>query len=448
MRNGHRLDHVKEALGLLVRKLDAGDSIALVAFNSEARLVSPMNSAASRGALEDALFGLEANQGTNVASGLMLGFRTAAENLVAGAVNRVILLSDGVGNIGETDQARILESVEEFRKQDIYLNTIGVGLENHSDHFLEQLADRGDGVYNYIGSLGEAKKVMVDDFTKTLQPIARDVKIQVDFDPSQVESYRQLGYENRALRDDQFRDDKVDAGEVNAGHQVTALFEIVRKPQSTTGSFVTVRVRYKLPFAIDRGQIYAGAKRQAEAALEIEQTLRWDQVATSFHATSWGYRRDVLVAQFAELLRQSVHARGERAAELLSEVQMLTRERRGDPELGEFEGLLRRALPGLEKLEERYYARPEWQDVVDELRRMHYRIARGELLDLDEARSEKLLKQLEARLREMISATGAEDMRRLEGQIAEFLSAGGDVSPQRLQALDTREQLKALGYSR
>jgi len=448
MRRQDRLVNVKEVLSLLVRKLDAGDSVALVAFNEEARVVAPMMSAAARGSLENALYQLSAGGGTSVEQGLRIGFETAVDQLRPGAVNRVIFLSDGVGNIDETDQERILASVEEYRDKKVYLNTIGVGLDSHNDHFLEQLADRGDGVCNYIDTLDEAKKVMVDDFTKTLQPIARDVKIQVDFDPSQVESYRQLGYENRALRDDQFRDDTVDAGEVNAGHQVTALYELVPRPGSA-GEFITARVRFKPPYAVDRGQVSEVAAEDAEKALEIEARLSWNRIAPSFGAASFGYRRAVLVAQFAELLRRSLYARGESVDELIGELERLQGQGRHDTsvagELDELLGLVRRARPELMRLEEAHRARPAWQTTVDEIRRLNYLVAQDELLGTgsdeervrDEARRAELEEQLRVILREGSEGDGAE----LESEIESYLGRGGDLPLEQLQ------RLRAIGYA-
>jgi len=448
MRQQDRLVNVKEALSLLVRKLDAGDSVALVAFNKEARVVAPMMSAAARGSLENALYQLSAGGGTSVEQGLRIGFETAVDQLRPGAVNRVIFLSDGVGNIDETDQERILASVEEYRDKKVYLNTIGVGLDSHNDHFLEQLADRGDGVCNYIDTLAEAKKVMVDDFTRTLQPIARDVKIQVDFDPSQVERYRQLGYENRALRDDQFRDDTVDAGEVNAGHQVTALYEIVPRPGSA-GEFITARVRFKPPYAVDRGQTSEVAAEDAEQALEIEARLSWSRIAPSFGAASSGYRRAVLVAQFAELLRRSLYARGESVDELIGELERLQAQgaldTRAAGELDELLGLVRRARPELMRLEEAHRARPAWQATVDEIRRLNYRIAQSELLGTesaaerarDEARRDELEEQLMGILREGSEKDGPE----LVGEIESYLGRGGDLPLEELM------RLRATGYA-
>ena len=235
MEDGGRLQLVKDALLLLLRRLAPSDSVAIVAFSDVAHVETPMVSAGNRGVLEDAVARLAIAGGTNIEAGLVQGYEVASDGLTPHAVNRVILLSDGVGNIGATEQAEILARVDGERAKGIYLNTVGVGMGNHDDDFLEQLADQGDGLCQYMDSPAEARKALVDEFTKTLQPIARDVKIQVELDPNQVESYRQLGYENRVIADADFRNDAVDAGEVNAGHQVTALYEVVRSNRRRSG---------------------------------------------------------------------------------------------------------------------------------------------------------------------------------------------------------------------
>ncbi len=363
------LDLVKSSLELLLTQLAPSDSIALVKFSTTAGVVSPMLSAANRGQVEDALAALHTEGGTNVEAGIQAGYKLAADALTPGAVNRVILLSDGVGNIGETKAEQLLALVAAHKSQGIYLNTIGVGMGSHNDDFLEQLANRGDGVCLYIDSEAAAQKALVDEFTKTLQPIARDVKIQVEFDPAQVESYRQLGYENRALADADFRKDAVDAGEVNAGHQVTALYEIVRVGGRTDAPLATVRVRHKPPFAVDAGQLGVRAKADAEVALEIERAMQPGDFVPSFESGSAGYRRAVLVAQFAELLRESVHTRNDSLDRFEREVMRFA-DRASDEETIEFSELVAIALP---LLREREAARSdELQDLIEELCQLEY----------------------------------------------------------------------------
>ena len=398
-----RLDLVKHSLELLMRNLSGTDSLALVTFNNEARVVVPPTPAGARGVVEDALFLLAAKGGTSVEAGLTEGFRLAAENLVPHAVNRVVFLSDGVGNIGETDQAKILELVAEHKDRGVYLNTIGLGFENHDSDFLEELADRGDGVCSYVDSRAEAEKAFVDDFTKTLQPIARDVKIQVEFDPAQVRRFRQLGYENRALAHSDFRNDAVDAGEVNAGHQVSALYEIERRP-GAQGLLATVRVSYKPQHAVDGGDPSASGRRWADKSVEIERSFGTAALAPDFQAASPGYRRSALVAQFAEVLRESVHARGDSWKKLVAWVEKLEPEL-GEPEFTEFAALLARAEPLVE--ERRLRATPEVDAALDRLRMLQFERTQRELVEKDEdpervAREAEAIEAAEAELREAV----------------------------------------------
>ncbi len=148
------------------------------------------------------------------------------------ANNRVILASDGVANIGETGPESILRTIEEYAQRDIYLTTVGFGMGNYNDVLMEQLANQGDGFYAYVDTINEARRLFVNNLTGTLETIAKDAKVQVDFNPEVVARYRLLGFENRAIADEDFRDDSVDAGEIGAGHSVTALYEIKRHPDA------------------------------------------------------------------------------------------------------------------------------------------------------------------------------------------------------------------------
>lgn len=401
MRRENRMELVKHALRLLVAQLDGQDSIAIVAFENSARLVLPMTSAQSRGVIEAAIHGLQPGGGTNAEGGLMLGYEVAADGLTRGASNRVVLLSDGVANVGETDQDRINEAVRRRREAGIFLNTIGVGLGNHDDDFLEQLADRGDGICNYVDSEVEARRALVDNFVGAFEPIARDVKIQVEFDPEQVEAYRLLGYENRAIADEDFRNDAVDAGEVGAGHQVVALYELDLTGRRVAAPLAEVRVRWKAPTG-------PGRDPQEDAATEHARSVRFES-ATTFEAAGRGYRRSVLVAQFAELLRRSVHARDDSLDELLAEARRLQAPV-GSPEedrdLDEFVALVERSRELILK------ALPQEDDLsscIDAVRRN--RILRAQLEELRRTESEAVLaelerenERLEARLRELLRA--------------------------------------------
>jgi len=431
MGGGGRLELVKRSLSLLLRQLYPSDSVAVVKFSNSAQVLVPMTPLTRRGEVEAAIQALGIEGGTNVEGGLRLGYEEAQRDLTPRTVHRVILCSDGVGNIGETKATPLLELVKEARAKGIYLNTVGVGMGNHNDAFLEELADRGDGVCNYVDSDAEAKRVFVDGLSSALQPIARDVKIQVEFDPAQVESWRLLGYENRALRNQDFRNDKVDAGEVNAGHQVTALYELVRLPSRST-PLATVRLRYKPPFAIDAGKEGERARAAAEEALEIERPLQATSVLPGFQGGTNGYQRAVLVAQFAEVLRQSVHARGDSFARLLAESRRLE-PTLGDPDFTEFVALLAKANPLLDARAQK--ETPHVQVLLDELAMLHYQ---EEL----RARKAELARQAgepeadgETREREAREArTAQERIRELEAAVrAEVLGASGFQPDARIQ---------------
>tara|TARA_R110002126_G_scaffold28577_11_gene95362 strand:+ start:3934 stop:7428 length:3495 start_codon:yes stop_codon:yes gene_type:complete len=366
MEENQRLELVKHALRLLVSQLDGRDEISIVAFNKEARQILPMTSAANRGVIESALHPLTPDGGTNAEAGLVMGYEVAMAGLNAQSHNRVILLSDGVANIGETDQDRINANITRHREAGIYLNTIGVGMSNHNDVFLEQLANKGDGVCDYVDDAASTERAIVERFTGALVPIASDVKIQVEFDPAQVLRYRLLGYENRAIADADFRNDKVDAGEIGAGHQVTAIYEIERAggPAPMDTPIAKVNLRWKEP------KTPLMDKREVEVT-EISQDVHVADSRGSWDAASVGFRRASLVAQFAECLRASTHARGDSLEALRFEFQRLADlpELAQDPETAELPGLVQRAIDlGLG----RRFLRSELGSTVDEYRRHKY----------------------------------------------------------------------------
>ncbi|MEM9379013.1 MAG: von Willebrand factor type A domain-containing protein, partial [Planctomycetota bacterium] len=198
MKEDNRLELVKHAMRLLVGELDARDSIAIVRFSNQASEVLPPTSAAARDVIETALFQLQPDGSTNAEAGLKLGYGLAERTLAEGVQTRVVFLSDGVANVGQTDQDRIAADVASSAARGIFLNTIGVGLANHNDVFLEQMANEGQGVCDYVGDAKDARRAIVERFVGSFVTVAKDVKIQVEFDPQQVLRWRQLGYENRA----------------------------------------------------------------------------------------------------------------------------------------------------------------------------------------------------------------------------------------------------------
>ncbi len=222
-----RLPLVKTALRMLTDQLAARDRIALVVYAGRSGLVLPSTPGDQKSRIHDALARLEAGGSTNGAGGIQLAYQTAHEGFIKGGVNRVVLATDGDFNVGITSLGDLTRLVEDERGRGVFLSVLGVGRGNLKDATLEQLADRGNGNYAYIDSLAEARRVLVEQVGATLVTIAKDVKLQVEFNPRHVAAYRLIGYENRALQTEDFADDTKDAGEIGAGHTVTALYEIV-----------------------------------------------------------------------------------------------------------------------------------------------------------------------------------------------------------------------------
>ncbi|WP_090116472.1 von Willebrand factor type A domain-containing protein [Cohnella sp. OV330] len=245
MDQDNRIGLVKRSLALLVNQLKPNDKIGIVVYGSTARTVLEPTSVEEEDTILSAIDNLQIEGSTNAEAGLLLGYKMASKlNDDEAAINRVILCSDGVANIGETGPDGILRTIEDYAGRNLYLSTFGFGMDNYNDVLMEQLADKGNGAYAYIGDIDEAKKVFQEQLTGTLQTIAKDAKIQVDFDPAQVKGYRLLGYENRAVADEDFRNNKVDGGEIGAGHSVTALYELQLKDDASK-SWGKVTIRYK-----------------------------------------------------------------------------------------------------------------------------------------------------------------------------------------------------------
>lgn len=395
MERENRLETVKHAVRLLLSRLDARDSIGVVAFSSEARLILPMTSAGQRGLIESALFPLEPSGNTNAEAGLKMGYELARTALDPQTHSRVVFLSDGVANVGQTDQDRISQDVAVHRAEGIYLNTIGVGMGNHNDVFLEQLADKGDGICDYVYDAGSARRAIVERFTGAMIPIASDVKVQVEFNPESVIRYRLLGYENRAIADSDFRNDAVDAGEVGAGHQVVALYELELGPEPD--ALATVRLRWKEPKA-------AGQDPLEIEVSEMEHPVSWSEAISGFDSASPAYRRSALVAQLAEFLRRSTHAAGDSVSELVEEATKLALELRDEDTVSFAEMVVRARDLGLARIQQR----SEFETVLGEYRRermMEARLealrrARGEEGSLEDLNSR--IDELEKRLLEVI----------------------------------------------
>ncbi|MFO7820959.1 MAG: von Willebrand factor type A domain-containing protein, partial [Lentisphaeria bacterium] len=246
-----RLPLVKESLKLLVEQLNEDDWVTLITYGTRPRLILDSERAAKAEKIKNTIDSLQTGGSTNLFSGVKLGYEAAARSFRSGGINRIILCSDGAANVGPADSEKLLASVRAFRRQGITFTSAGFGLGTYNDDILEQLANKGDGTYLFIDSLEEARQVFVEQLAATLQYIAKDAKIQVEFDPSRVRRYRLIGYENRDIADDKFRDDTIDAGEVGSGQSVTALYEIELQPQlrpisqKRPATLGTVYIRYR-----------------------------------------------------------------------------------------------------------------------------------------------------------------------------------------------------------
>ncbi len=248
MEPANRLPLVRQALRLLVEKLGENDRVAIVVYSGASGLALPSTTGDRKEQILAALENLQAGGSTNGAQGIELAYQTAAEHFITGGVNRVILATDGDFNIGTTSEGDLVRLIQEKAKGGVFLSVLGVGDDNLNDSMMQKLADKGNGNYAYLDSLDEARKVLVQQINGTLVTIAKDVKIQVEFNPAQVASYRLIGYEKRILRKEDFNDDKIDAGEIGAGHAVTALYEVVpagSEPNSAASVPPVDRLKYQ-----------------------------------------------------------------------------------------------------------------------------------------------------------------------------------------------------------
>jgi Ca-activated chloride channel family protein len=288
------------ALDELLGRLGPNDRIQLIAFNDTARVLTEPIASSGRKEILAAFDRIQCTGSTHLESGLRLAYDRAAAAFRPGAENRVILISDGVANLGTGAAADILTHIDAARRQGITLAVFGVGRGTYNDEMLEQLANRGDGTYRFLDSADEVRRAFVDDLAATLYTIASDVKIQVEWFPASVSRYRQLGYENRALTAEQFRDDTVDAGEVGSGQSVTALYEIERAALAPRAAAEAplgmVRVRYR--------------PATGGPVAEISRPILAADLAASFQSTRPQFRVAACAAAFAERLRGSPYANG------------------------------------------------------------------------------------------------------------------------------------------
>lgn len=294
MERENRLGLVKRSLRLLVDQLRPTDKVGIVVYGSQGRLVLPHTGVNRRTEILSAIDSLYPDGSTNAEEGLRIGYDLAWRNSEIDHINRVILCSDGVANVGQTGPEEILKEIRAHVKRGITLSTVGFGMGNYNDILMEKLANAGNGNYAYVDTLSEARRIFVEDLTGTLQVIAKDAKIQVDFNPEVVSRFRLLGYENRHLENHQFRDDTVDAGEVGSGHCVTALYE-VKLHEGASGKIATASIRYADP---DSRQV-----------TEIGEDIFSSDMHETFETASAPFRLTAAVAEFAEILRESYWAK-------------------------------------------------------------------------------------------------------------------------------------------
>ena len=323
----NRLGLVKESLRLLLDQLRPTDRVGLVVYGSRARVILEPTSVDSRRTIMRAIDRLQPDGSTNAAEGIMMAYELANEYARPGDINRLILCSDGVANVGQTAADAILQ----YAAEGISLSTFGFGMGNYNDVLMEQLADQGDGNYAYIDTLDEAERVFADKLTATIFTIAKDAKIQVEFNPTVVERYRLLGYENRDVADEDFRNDAVDAGEIGAGHSVTALYEVKFAENSNPAeTALTVRVRYADP--------------ETDEVTEIESSLAQQDFADSFTAATLHFQLAATVAEYAEILRDSYWAKESSLASVSEDANRIANALAQDEDVQEFAGLVGTAV--------------------------------------------------------------------------------------------------------
>ncbi|MCH8955629.1 VWA domain-containing protein [candidate division KSB1 bacterium] len=310
MKSPNKLSLLKSAFKLLVKNLDDRDRIAIVAYAGAAGLVLPSTPVKERSTILSALDKLEAGGSTAGGAGIKLAYKVAKENLIEDGNNRVILATDGDFNVGVSSTSELVRTIEEKRNDGIFLTICGFGMGNYKDGRMESISNAGNGNYFYIDNIMEANKVFVKEMRATLFTIAKDVKIQIEFNPAKVQAYRLIGYENRMLKSEDFNDDKKDAGELGAGHTVTALYEIIPvgvksdfiksvdelkyqkgevTNQASSDELMTVKLRYKKP------------KEDKSRLLSIvikDKTVKLAESSDNFKFAS-------AVAEFGMLLRDS-----------------------------------------------------------------------------------------------------------------------------------------------
>lgn len=306
MSSSDKLPLLKSAFRLLVKQLDAQDRVSMVVYAGASGVVLEPTPGSERGKILAALDQLSAGGSTHGSAGIKLAYAMAEQGHIKDGINRVILATDGDFNVGTVNHEQLIDLIEQKRANGISLTTLGFGQGNYNDHLMEQLADKGNGNYAYIDTINEARKVLVEELSATLETIAKDVKIQIEWNPAVVAEYRLIGYENRVLAREDFNNDKVDAGDIGAGHTVTALYEVTlvgdkghfdplrygdgkTTDKGKRGELAFLKLRYKAP--------------QGSKSKLISQPIKTRGINNNLRNTSDNFRFSAAVAGFGQLLR-------------------------------------------------------------------------------------------------------------------------------------------------
>ncbi len=318
----NKLPLVQTSLNILTDQLREKDKVAIVVYAGNAGLVLPSTNGSNKMKIKEAIDNLEAGGSTAGGEGIQLAYKIARESFIKDGNNRVILATDGDFNVGASSDDDLVRLIEKERKSGIFLSVLGYGMGNYKDNKMQQLADKGNGNHSYIDNVNEAKKVLANEFGSTLFTIAKDVKIQVEFNPQKVQSYRLIGYENRMLAAEDFNDDQKDAGELGSGHTVTALYEVIpvgvkdeftksvddlkyqsgRNLINNSNEIMTIKLRYKKP-------------DEEVSKLIVHPVI--DEIK-SLAGTSDNFRFSAAVAEFGLLLRKSEYKAGSNYQQVIS----------------------------------------------------------------------------------------------------------------------------------
>ena len=308
MQGVNKLQLAKKSLKILTKNLHADDRVSIVVYAGAAGVVLPSTSGDNKQVITESLQNLNAGGSTAGGEGILLAYKIASENFIEHGNNRVVLLTDGDFNVGVSSTDELVHLIETQRESGVFLTICGFGMGNYKDYRMEELSNCGNGNYFYIDNLLEANRVFDTDLTSNIFTVAKDVKIQIEFNPAQVNGYRLLGYENRVLKSEEFNDDKKDAGEIGPGHTITALYEII--PANANSDLTQIdQLKYQKPKLISSEDL-ATIKFRYKRPIEDHSNLithEVEQILTPFNQSAENTRFAASVASFGMLLRNSAY---------------------------------------------------------------------------------------------------------------------------------------------